>query len=109
MLSMIPKGVTTPISMSISEQLHGEPQLTAVFTAVAGLIGSIIGPALLRMLGVKNDLAIGAAIGTSSHGIGTARLLRDSELQGGVSGLAMAVAGIFTALLAIPILWWMSR
>lgn len=109
LLSMIPKSVTTPISMAISQQLHGEPALTAVFTVIAGLIGSVLGPGALRTLGVRRDLAIGAAIGTSSHGIGTARVLRDSELQGGVSGLAMAVAGIVTSLLAILVEWWLKR
>ena len=108
-LSMLPKSVTTPISMAISEQLHGEPNLTAVFTVLAGLIGSIVGPQLMRLAGIRNDLAIGAAMGTSSHGIGAARVIRDSELQGGVAGLAMAVAGIFTSLLAILVLWWMKR
>ena len=48
-------------------------------------------------------------MGTSSHGIGTARVIRESELQGGVSGLAMALAGIFTSLLAIPVYWWLRR
>lgn len=109
MLSMLPKSVTTPISMQVSELLHGEPNLTAVFTVIAGLIGSVIGPALLRRVGIRSDLAIGAAMGTSSHGIGTARAIRDSELQGGVAGLAMAVAGIVTSLLAIPVYWWLNR
>ncbi|HWE94568.1 MAG TPA: LrgB family protein [Tepidisphaeraceae bacterium] len=109
LLSMIPKSVTTPISMEISRLIGGEPDLTAVFTVIAGLIGSVIGPRLLRRLGVRNDLAIGAAMGTSSHGIGTARVIRESELQGGVAGLAMAMAGIFTSLLAIPLYWWVRR
>jgi putative effector of murein hydrolase len=108
-LSMVPKSVTTPISMEVSRLIGGEPDLTAVFTVVAGLIGSVIGPRVLRLLGVRNDLALGAAIGTSSHGIGTARLIRESELQAGVSGLSMAAAGIFTSLLAIPVYWWLRR
>ena len=109
LLSMLPKSVTTPISMALAEQLHGDPPLTAAFTVVAGLIGSVIGPRLLRLAGIRHDLAIGAAIGTSSHGIGTARVIRESELQGGVSGLAMALAGIFTSLMTIPVQWWLSR
>ncbi len=108
-LSMIPKSVTTPISMEVSRAIGGEPSLTAVFTVLAGLVGSVVGPAVLRRLGVRDDLAIGAAMGTSSHGIGTARVIRESELQGGVSGLAMALAGIFTSLLAILVAWWLRR
>ena len=106
LLSMVPKSVTTPISMEVARQLGGVPELAAAFTVTAGLIGSVIGPAVLRRAGVRGDLAVGAAMGTSSHGIGTARVIQDSELQGGVSGLAMALAGIVTSLLAIPLHWW---
>lgn len=43
---------------------------------------------------------MGAAIGTASHGIGTASLVRRSEMQATVSSWAMAAAGVFTSLLA---------
>jgi predicted murein hydrolase (TIGR00659 family) len=106
--SMVPKSVTTPISIELAKQLGGVPQLTAVFTVLAGLLGSVIGPQLLRQAGVRGNIAIGLAMGTSSHGIGTARILRDSEFQGGASGLAMALAGIITSLLIIPLQWWLG-
>jgi len=106
--AMIPKSVTTPISMEVARQLGGSPELAAVFTVIAGLIGSLIGPWLLRLVGVRNEIARGAGIGTSSHGIGTARLLRDSDLAGGVSGFSMALAGVITSLLAIPLHHWLS-
>jgi len=109
LLSMLPKSVTTPISMALAEQLQGDPKLTAVFTVIAGLIGSIAGPRLLRLCGVRGDLAIGAAMGASSHGIGAARVIRENELQGGVAGLAMALAGILTSLMMIPVQWWLRR
>jgi predicted murein hydrolase (TIGR00659 family) len=105
--SMIPKSVTTPISIELAKQLGGVPNLTAVFTVLAGLLGSVVGPQLLRLAGVRGNIAIGLAMGTSSHGIGTARILRDSEFQGGASGLAMALAGIITSLLIIPLQWWL--
>jgi len=107
--SMTPKSVTTPISIELVRQLGGVPELGAVFTVLAGLFGSIIGPTLLRSCGVRNDIAIGLAIGTSSHGIGTARIIRDSELQGATGGLAMALAGIITSILIIPLHWWMVK
>lgn len=108
LLSMMPKSVTTPISIELSRELGGSPELTAVLTVLAGLLGSVIGPAVLRRLGVRHDLAIGLAIGTASHGIGTARVVRESELQGGASGLAMALAGIFTSLWLVPVYWWLG-
>lgn len=106
--SMLPKSVTTPISIELSRQLGGTPELSAVFTVLAGLIGSVVGPMILRACGVRRDIPIGLAMGTSAHGIGTARVVQESELQGGTAGFAMALAGIVTALLSIPVQWWLS-
>jgi len=106
MLTMMPKSVTSPISIEIVRQAGGIPELGAVLTVLTGLLGSMVGPALLRLLRISGDMPIGVAIGTSSHGIGTARIIRDSELQGSVSGVAMALAGIVTSLLFIPLYSW---
>ncbi|HUU70669.1 MAG TPA: LrgB family protein [Planctomycetota bacterium] len=37
--------------------------------------------------GVRGPFAVGLAVGTASHGIGTARMLRDDELAGAMSGI----------------------
>jgi putative effector of murein hydrolase len=107
MLAMVPKSATTPISIEIVRELGGTPELGAVLTVLTGLLGSLIGPELLRLCGVRGDIAIGAAIGTAAHGIGTARVLRESDLQGSAAGLSMAAAGIVTSLLAIPLYGWL--
>jgi predicted murein hydrolase (TIGR00659 family) len=107
LVSMFPRGVTTPIAIEVCNQLGGIPALTAVLTGVSGLVGAVAGPPLLRILGIRSDLAIGVAMGTSSHGIGTARVLKDSEAQAGVSALAMALAGILTAVLAAVLRRWL--
>ncbi|MCY9660108.1 LrgB family protein [Paenibacillus chondroitinus] len=104
-VTMIPKSVTTPISVEIVRHLGGIPELGVIVTTLTGLLGSMIGPELLRLCGVRSDIAIGTAIGTASHGIGTARLVKESELQAGVSGFAMAATGIFISLLVIPLYW----
>ncbi|MFH5184600.1 LrgB family protein [Paenibacillus sp. TAB 01] len=103
MLTMMPKSVTSPVSLEISRQAGGIPELTVVLTVLTGLIGSMIGPELLRWAGVRDDISLGTAIGTASHGIGTARVIRDSELQGSISGFAMGIAAILTSVLFIPL------
>jgi putative effector of murein hydrolase len=67
---------------------------------LAGVLGASFTVPLLRLMGVREDRAIGAAMGTSAHGIGTASLVRQSEMQAAVSSWAMATAGVFTSLLA---------
>lgn len=106
-VTMMPKSVTSPIALEISRQAGGIPELTAVLTVLTGLIGSMFGPALLRAAGVRDDIALGTAIGTAAHGIGTARIMRDSEQAGSVGGFAMGVAAIVTSLLFIPLYAWL--
>ncbi|TDF99575.1 LrgB family protein [Paenibacillus piri] len=106
-VTLMPKSVTSPIAMEISRQAGGIPELTAVMTVLTGLIGSMFGPALLRLCGVRDDISIGTAIGTAAHGIGTAKIIRDSELQGSVGGFAMGAAAILTSILFIPVYIWL--
>ncbi|GGI43806.1 membrane protein [Paenibacillus marchantiophytorum] len=107
MLSMMPKSVSSPIAIEISRHLGALPELTSVLTVLTGLFGSMFGKQILRWLGVKDGISIGIAIGTAAHGIGTAKIVKDSELQGSLSGFAMGVAGIVTSLLFVPVYWWL--
>jgi predicted murein hydrolase (TIGR00659 family) len=99
-MSTVPKSVTTPIAIEVCRELKGIPQITIALVILAGVLGASFGPPLLRLAGVRDDRAIGAAIGTASHGVGTASLVRHSEMQASVSSWAMAAAGVFTSLLA---------
>ena len=103
-VSIAPKSVTAPVAMGISEQLGGLPSLTAVMVILTGIIGAMLGPTLLNVLGVRSWAARGLAIGTASHGIGTARALQVNEVAGAFSGLAMGLNALATALL-LPLLW----
>jgi len=99
-MSAVPKSVTTPIAIEVCRELKGIPQITIALVILAGVLGASFGVPLLRLFGVHDDRAIGAAIGTASHGVGTASLVRRSEMQATVSSWAMAAAGVFTSLLA---------
>lgn len=102
--SLAPKSVTTPVAMAISEQLGGLPSLTAVLVIATGIVGAILGPYVLNALHVRNMAARGLAMGTASHGIGTARAMQVDELAGAFSGLAMGLNALATAIL-LPIVW----
>jgi predicted murein hydrolase (TIGR00659 family) len=103
-VSIAPKSVTAPVAMGISERLGGLPSLTAVMVILTGIIGAMLGPPLLNLLRVRNWPARGLAIGTASHGIGTARALQVNEVAGAFSGLAMGLNALATALL-LPLIW----
>lgn len=106
--SIAPKSVTAAIAMGISEQLGGLPSLTAVLVILTGVLGAMVGPPLLTVLGVKDWAARGLAIGTASHGIGTARALQVNEVAGAFAGLAMGLNAVATALM-LPIGWAVYR
>jgi len=102
--SIAPKSVTTPIAMSISGKIGGIPPLTAALVICTGIFGAILGPAILKLFKVKDKVAFGLAMGSASHGIGTARAAEEGQLEGAVSGLAICLNGVATAILT-PILF----
>jgi predicted murein hydrolase (TIGR00659 family) len=104
LISLAPKSVTAPVAMGITERLGGLPSLTAVLVIVTGILGAMLGPPLLNLLGITNWAARGLAIGTASHGIGTARALQVNEIAGAFSGLAMGLNALATAIL-LPLLY----
>jgi predicted murein hydrolase (TIGR00659 family) len=104
--TMLPKSVSSPIAIELSKLVGGIPELSAVLTVLTGLIGSMLGRSFLQRLGIHETWVIGIATGTAAHGIGTAKLMYSSELEGSYSAFAMALAGIVTSIFFIPIVWW---
>lgn len=102
--SLIPKSITTPIGMALSEQLGGIPSITVVAIIVTGILGSIIGPFLNKVLKINDKVAMGIAMGNASHAVGTARAMEIGETEGAMSGLTIAIAGVITVIFA-PSIW----
>jgi len=97
------KAATTPVSIALTENLDGVGPLAAVFAILVGVLGAVVGPSLLDRLGVRDPRIRGLAVGSVSHGIGTARMLHDDETQGAFSGLAMGLTALATSLI-LPLL-----
>lgn len=103
LISLLPKSVTTAMGMALSEQLGGIGAISAAAIIVTGILGSLLGSALCKLFRLTDPLSQGVAFGTASHVIGTSRATELGSLQGAVSSLSLAVAGILTAIL-LPIL-----
>lgn len=101
--TLLPKSITTAMGMTLSEQLGGIPSITAAVIIVTGILGSLTGSMLCKPLRLEDPISQGVAFGTASHVIGASRATELGELQGAVSSLSLAVAGILTAIL-LPIL-----
>lgn len=98
-LSLGPKSVTTPIAMAVAHSIGGEPALTAVMVIITGIFGAMVARPVLNVCGVRDERARGLAMGVAAHGIGTAAAFDESRRTGAYSGMAMALSGVFTAIL----------
>ena len=108
-MSLIPKSVTTAIAIGVSSNLGGIKAVTVVAVVISGILGAIIGPALCRLLRIKNRVAVGLAIGTSAHVLGTSKAMELGEDEGAMSGLAVSIAGILTVVVAPPLIMLLTR
>ena len=98
-ITLLPKSVTNPIAIVLSAQHGGDIYLTSVIVIIAGIFGAVTGPWFLKISGIDSPLAKGIALGSASHGIGTAKALEMGALEGAAGGLAIALMGLFTSLL----------
>ena len=98
-VSLLPKSVTTAIGVDVSTELGGIPALTTAVIILTGIVGNLLSVSLCKLLRITNPIARGIAIGTSSHAIGTSKALEIGQVEGAMSSLSIAVAGILTAIL----------
>ena len=79
-LSSLPKSVTMPVAMSVSEQVGGVPSLTAAFVVIAGITGTIT-PLLLKWSRVTNSVGKGIGFGCASHIMGVMRAMKITNMK----------------------------
>ncbi|MBQ2997046.1 MAG: LrgB family protein [Oscillibacter sp.] len=99
--ALLPKSVTMPIATAVAESHGGITSITIAAVIVAGLIGNIGAPFFIKLFRVKDPLAVGLAIGASSHALGTAKAMEIGKTEGAMSGLAIALCGVMTAIVAL--------
>ncbi|WHY69985.1 LrgB family protein [Neobacillus sp. SuZ13] len=106
--SMLPRSITTPIAIEVSKEIGGLPTLTTVFVILTGIIGSIVGPSVIKGLSIKTPIAKGLALGMGAHGAGTNKAFEYGKQEATFSSLAMIFAALITliwgALLIPPLM-----
>lgn len=100
--SLLPQSITTAIALSLSEEYQGIVGLTAIVVVIRGVSGAVLAPIVLKIFKIKDPVAQGIAIGTSSHAVGTSAARAMGKVQGAMSGLSIAVAGL-SAVLFMPL------
>lgn len=101
--SLIPKSITTPMGLSLTNTINGIEAITVVSIILTGILGAIIAPTVFKIGRIKNPIAKGIALGTSAHALGTTKALELGEVEGAMSGLSIGISGIVTVIL-VPII-----
>ena len=104
-MTILPKSITTPVAMQLAEGLGGIPSLAAVFVLIAGFTGLIIGPRLLKGLGVESPIGRGIGLGSSAHGLGTAKAFEYGIEDASMSSVAMTLSAVVGSFLGPVIVW----
>ncbi|MDI9506178.1 MAG: LrgB family protein [Clostridiales bacterium] len=99
LVTLLPKSITTAIGMPLSGQLGGNTSITVAAIIITGVVGNTFAEGFLKLIRVTHPVAKGLAIGTSAHAMGTARAMEMGEVEGAMSSLSIALAGLLTVLL----------
>ena len=99
-VTLLPKSITTAIGMGVSEELGGYVTITVAVIVVTGVLGNIFGELICKIFRIKEPIAKGLALGSAAHAIGTAKAMEMGEVEGAMSSLSIAVAGILTVVLS---------
>lgn len=95
-VTLLPKSITTAIGMGISEELGGYVAITVAVIIITGVLGNMIAEAVCRLFKIEDPIAKGIAIGTAAHAVGTTKAMEIGEVEGAMSSLSIAVAGLLT-------------
>ncbi|WP_345977966.1 LrgB family protein [Sulfurimonas sp. HSL3-7] len=98
MKSLLPRSITTPIGIAASEMLDGLVGLTVLSIVITGTFGAIVADWLFKVFKITDPIAKGVSLGTSAHAIGTGKAFEYGQLEGAMSGLSIAIAGVSTIL-----------
>ena len=97
-VTLLPKSITTAIGMGVSEELGGYVTITVAVIIITGVIGNMLAETVCRIFKIEEPVAKGIAIGASSHAVGTVKAMEIGEIEGAMSSLAIAVAGVLTVI-----------
>ena len=97
-VTLLPKSITTAIGMGVSEELGGIVTITVAVIIITGILGNMIGEVVFKIFHIQEPVAKGLSLGASSHAIGTAKAMELGPVEGAMSSLAIAVAGLLTVI-----------
>lgn len=95
-VTLLPKSITTAIGMGVSEELGGYVTITVAVIVITGVLGNMTGELVCKIFHIREPIAKGLALGTAAHAMGTTKAMEMGEIEGAMSSLSIAVAGVLT-------------
>lgn len=103
--SLLPRAVTAPLALPMSDALGGILPLTAASVCFTGLLGAAFGQALMSRMGLRDEISRGVAQASSAHGLGASALAATESQALPFSAVTIAAMGtISNMLLCVPVL-----
>ncbi|MFQ7311964.1 LrgB family protein [Sellimonas sp.] len=99
-VTLLPKSITTAIGMGVSEEMGGIVTITVAVIIITGIVGGITAEFVYKIFRITEPVAKGLALGTSAHAMGTSKAMEMGDVEGAMSSLAIAVAGLLTVVAA---------
>lgn len=99
LLSLLPKSISTPIAIGVSQELGGLVELTTGTVMLTAVVGISTAPLLYRWCGIRDPRVQGFALGVAAHAMGTARAFEAGPVAGAFASLGLCLTGIVTAVL----------
>ena len=105
-LSFASRSLTLALATPATQNLGGDLQLVAVLCIMSGVMGVLIGPTLLKWMGIPEDdyVTRGVTLGGNSSAIATALLLVSDPRAAALSSLSMSLFGtVMVGLTSVPV------
>ena len=100
------KSVTTPVAVVITEALGGITSLAAIMVVIAGIGGVIVHKYIFKLFGIHSELGRGLGMGSAAHAIGTAEVMKESQLAGSISTVAMVNSALVVSIITPWLVSW---
>src|SRR5699024_563353 len=100
------KSVTTPVAVVITEVLGGITSLSAIMVVIAGISGVIVHKYIFKLFGIHSELGRGLGMGSAAHAIGTAEMMKENQLAGSISTLAMVNGALVVSIITPCFVSW---
>ncbi|MED4570949.1 LrgB family protein [Brevibacillus agri] len=103
-ISVIPRSITLPIALSVSDAIGGMPAMTAVFGMLTSFAGVFLAPWIIKNMKLRHPVSIGLMYGMGAHMLGMVKAFERGDTEGSSATLAVIAGAMITVVWAFTLL-----